>query len=424
MFLYQLRDLQLVALTPWRLMAVAAEKILRSPLFPFRQTETARKMAENLESFEQAARLSPPPAMLITRLSIHGRDVPVREETAETTPFCRLIHFKREARDPIIKEQIKRNPRVLIVGPYSGRSPILLRDTIKTMLTGHDVYFTLWADAKMVPLTAGSFNLEDQIALLARLIRKLGPDLHILAVSQGSVPALCAVALLAEAEKPVEPRSLTLIGGPLDASRAASPLSEVALTHPLDWFKETRIQLVPTYYPGAFRSVYPGFMRLQNRMPMMPDGRSEGERKDFNDLVRGCGENETALKELYDAFLAVMDVPAELYLHYIARTFQQGALANGAFMCHGRRVNPGAIRNTALLTVEAELDDQSPPGQTRAALDLCTGLDETMKRAHLEIGVGHYGIFIGRKWRNNVQPAIEAFIRSTCPRDEWELEGT
>lgn len=412
MFLYHLRDLQLAALAPWRIMALATERLLRNPLFPLSRTESAQRLAEHLETFEKKARLQHAATPVITQTNVSGDHVRIDEKTIEKTPFCRLLHYKRIANTPELQDKISHDPRVLIVAPYSGRSPLLLADAIRAMLPGHDLYFTLWADAKAIPTMNGPFDLEDQIALLARFMRNLGPDLHVVAISQGSLPALCATALLAEADKPVPPRSLTLIGGPIDSSRAASPLSEVALTHPMSWFKETRIELVPAYYPGAFRSVYPGFMRLQNRMPMTADKNNDAERADFNDLVRGCGENEEALKNLYDAFLSVMDIPAELYLQYVSCAFQKNALAAGVLSCKGKKINLASIRETALMSVEAELDDQSPPGQTRAANDLCSGLPDSMKRAHLEIGVGHYGIFIGRKWRNNVQPAIQAFIRA------------
>jgi len=411
MFLYQLRDMQLAALAPWHFMALAVEKILNHPLCPLANTALGQTIAERFAALEQTTRLWTKVPFHLNHTKVKGKTVTVREETLERTPFCELIHFKRVSADPTLMAQIEIEPHVLIVMPYSGHCAAVMRDTVRAMLPTHDVIVTEWADAKFVPSAMGPFDLDDQIAYLIRTIRKLGSDLHLIAISQASLPALCAIALLAEAENPCEPRSLTLIGGPIDATRATSPIAQVALTHPLAWFKDTQIQFVPPYYPGAFRCVYPGFMRLLNRMSMISNIQLTEQKKYFAHLIRGCEESPQALGELYQTFLAVTDVPAELYLQFVERAYQQAALATGAFIWRGKRVNPAAIRNTALLTIEAELDDFSPPGQTSAALDLCTGLRPGQKQAHLEIEAGHYSVFTGRKWRNTLQPMIQAFIR-------------
>lgn len=411
MFLYQLRDLQLAALTPWHLMASATKTLLENPLCPLGQTPLGRGMAETLANLWHSTRPYTKPPFGIDSITFRGETVAVRERTADLTPFCRLIHFLRAPDKIHLAERAEKDPKVLLIPPFSGHFCAVMRDTIKAMLPSHNLFVTDWTDAKMVPLAFGSFDLEDQISYLIRILRLLGEDSHIVAISQASIPALAAVALLAGADKPFEPRSLTLIGGPIDVNRASSPLSEVALTHPLTWFKETQIQYVPSYYPGAFRSVYPGFMRLRNRMALVSDKKITEERKYFDHLTRGIEEKGEALEDLYDLFLSVMDVPAELYLQFVKRAYQQASLANDTFVWQGRKVDLRAIRYTALLTVEAELDDLSPPGQTQAALDLCSSLPDRMKKAHLEIGVGHYGVFTGRKWRNNIQPVIHGFIR-------------
>ncbi len=406
--------MQLAALAPWRFLALAGEQVLHAPFNPLGQTELGHYLEKGYETIAQMGRPPFKPPFRIDKVKFRGVEISVREEILDRSPFCELIHFKRSSADPALLERMTKDPKVLLITPLSGHCSALMRDTVMAMLPSHDVYLTDWADAKMVPLAFGGFDLEDQIAYLIRAIRLLEDELHIVALSQSSFSALSAVALLAQADAPLAPRSLTLIRGPIDASRAVSPLAEVALTHPLSWFRETQIQLVPPYYPGAFRAVYPGFMRLQNRMALIFGKEPTAQKRHFEHLAHGCEETKEAMVSLYEAFLAVTDVPAELYLRFVEEAYQKSSLAHGLFTVHGRKVDPAAIRHTALLTVEAELDELSPPGQTRAALDLCTGLPANMKQAHLEIGVGHYGVFTGRKWRNTIQPLIHAFIRQHC----------
>ncbi len=404
MFLYQLRDSQIAALAPWHLLALAGG------VSPGR-TGTNRSLTAELAAFAKTANPYLRPSFGFSNISFRGENLDVREEIADLTPFCRLLRFKRFSSNESLSKRAEGDPNVLIVAPFSGHYPTLLKDTVAAMLPSHNVYFTDWTDAKMIPVLFGTFDLEDQITYLMRIFRKLGDNLHVAAFSQASLSALCATALLAEDEKPFAPRTLTLFGGPIDSRQGCSPLSQVAQRHPISWFKETQIQLVPFYYPGAFRPVYPGFMRLQNRMAMFSDRKLSERRHYFNYLAHGCELADDAREVLYDEFLTVMDVPAELYLQFVERAYQRAALAEGAFTWRGRPVRPEAIRHTALLTIEAEIDELSPPGQTRAALDLCASLPADRKKAHLEIGVGHYGIFTGRKWRNNIQPALHAFIR-------------
>lgn len=411
MFFYQLRDLQLAALAPWHLAALAMQNAVCGPFSLFSETPWGRGLSSGLSMFERASRPYAKPLFGIKETKFRGESIEVGEEALLRSPFCRLVHFTRESENISILEHAQADPRLLIVAPLSGHFATLLRGTVEAMLPSHNVYITDWADAKMVPLLAGNFDLEDQIEELIRILRFLGPSLHVLSVGEAGFPTLCALSLLAAADDPMEVLSLTLLGGPIDQACAVSPLSELALSHPMSWFQETKIDLVPPYYPGAFRAVYPGFVQLQDRMSLPLDGGIVEQIKHFEHLTRGDEETPQAHERLYDEFTSVMDVPAEYYLQYTEKVYQQNALASGSLTWRGRRVDPAALRRTALLAVEGDMDDLAPPGQTRAALALCSGVPAEAKQAHLEIDVGTYGLFSGRKWRNNIQPVVHKFIR-------------
>lgn len=411
MFLYHLRDMQLAALVPWHLAAVTAQKTLLSPLAPFAQSEMGKAFSAQMKMLERATRFYDRPSFNIRHTKFRGEPIRVKETTIDANAFCRLVHFERAPDNAEIRARAAGDPRVLIVTPLSGHFATLMRGTVEAMLPSHNVIITDWTDAKMIPMALGKFNLEDQISLLMGMIRKLGPDLHIVAISQASVVTLSAVALLAEHKEEAQPRTLTLIGGPIDARKAYAVQYELAQNHPLSWFYENQVQLVPPYYPGAFRPVYPGFMQLQDRMNLTLDRHLTEQIKYFYHLVRGDEDAIADHENFYDEFLAVMDVPAELYLQYVDCFYKRADLAEGNFTWYGNKVDLSTIRKTAILTIEGEQDDLSPPGQTMAVHELCPNLPAEMKRAHLEIGVGHYGVFSGRKWRNNIQPEIHKFIR-------------
>jgi len=413
MFLYHLHDFQSVALTPWRMAAEATQATFQNPFIPASYTEAGRAIAAGAEIFDLTTRAYNKPDFGITTAKLRGHVMAVQEEIVLQKPFCNLIHFRRVASDAEIESQIAHQPRVLIIAPLAGQFATLLRGTVEAMLPEHDVYITDWADAKMVPLSKGSFDLEDNVSYIMEFIRRLGPDVHVMAVCQPSVPALCAVALLAEDGDPAQPRSLVLMGGPVDARAAKTMLTEVSASHSLEWFRETVIHLIPFYYPGAYRLVYPGFLQLQGFMSLHMDRHIGEQIKMFKHLARGDDEAAAdAIRKFYDEYLSVMDVTAEFYLQTIERVFQNYDLPRGAFRWGDRRVKPEAIQRTALMTVEGEMDDISAPGQTRAALDLCRNLGEPMKQAHLQIGVGHFGVFNGRKWRNSIQPLVRDFIHA------------
>lgn len=420
MFIYQLRDMQLAAMTPLRLWALATSQALSNPLVP--QNDFLRHVAAGATMLERNTRLYDKPSFSIYKTRFRGTPVEVRETAIDSNAFCHLLYFKRYAANPAITAHMQNDPKVLIVTPLSGHFATLMRGTVEAMLPAHNVFITDWVDAKMVPAALGRFNMDDQIAYLMDIIRKLGPDLHIVAISQASYATLAAISLLAAQDDPAQPRSMTLIGGPIDASRGYVSLREMALEHSMDWFKEMQVQLVPPYYPGAFRAVYPGFMQLQDRMSLTLDRHLTEQLKYFHHLVRGDDDAAETHERFYDEFLAIMDVPAEHYLQYVQMAYRDCALAHGTYIWNGTKVDPSAIRRTALLTVEGELDDLSPAGQTFAAHDLCTNLPQEMKQAHLEIGVGHYGVFSGKKWRTNIQPVIHKFIR-THSQDIDEVAG-
>lgn len=403
MMLYHFHDWQRAALAPLRMAAEATQATFQNPFFPASYTRFGRAVAAGAELFERTTRRFTKPTFGLTHTKIGGERVEVEEEIVIDKPFCHLRHFKRK--------NSANDPRVLIVAPMSGHHATLLRGTIEAMLPDHDVYITDWIDARLVLMSAGQFDLEDYITYVMDFIRHLGPDVHLLAVCQPAPPVLCAVALLADMDDPAQPKSMTLMGGPIDCRVAKTAVTELATTRPLEWFRNTVVHALPFYYPGAHRLVYPGFLQLQGFISMNVERHVGEHHKLFQNLVKGDDDSVSAHRKFYDEYLSVMDTPAEFYLQTVERVFQKHDLANGTFTWHGRLVKPQAIKKTALLTVEGELDDISAPGQTRAAIDLCSGLTDDMKKAHLQIGVGHYGIFNGRKWREYVLPVVRQFMR-------------
>ena len=390
-------------MSPLRMAAKATQATFKNPFFFPTHTPFGRAVAAGAELFERTTRKFGKPSFGLTTTKIFRETIAVEEEVVVSRPFCNLLHFKRNTGSI--------DPRVLIVAPMSGHYATLLRGTVEAMLPDHDVYITDWVDAKMVPLTVGKFDLEDYIDYVIEFIRELGPDVHLVAVCQPAPAVLCAAAILAALNDPAQPRSMTLMGGPIDTRVAKTVVTETANKHDMDWFRRTVIHALPVYYPGAGRLVYPGFLQLQGFMSMNVQRHVDEHMNLFRNLVRGDNSSVDSHRKFYDEYLSVMDTTAEFYLQTIERIFKTHDLAKGTFEWHGQLVRPELIRKTALLTVEGELDDISAPGQTRCALNLCSGLPDSMKQAHLQIGVGHYGIFNGRKWRENVLPVLRQFIR-------------
>ncbi len=401
--LYHLHELNHLALQPLRALAEVTQATFQHPYVPLSYTRLGRSIAATAELFERTTRRFGKPEFGLDSTQIDGKSVSVREEIPFHKPFCQLRHF--------VRDTDRNDPRLLIVAPVSGHHATLLRGTVEALLPHHDVYITDWIDAREVPLSAGRFDLDDYIDYVIEFLSFLGPNTHVMAVCQPAVPVMAAVSLMAAEDHPCQPASMTLMGGPIDTSAAPTAVTELAEKRPLSWFEHNVIATVPVTYPGAFRRVYPGFIQLTGFMSMNLD-RHFGAHVDlYRHLVRGDGDSVEAHKKFYDEYLAVMDLPAEFYLQTVSTVFQRRALPKGKMMHRGTRVDPGAIEKTALLTIEGELDDISAPGQTRAAHRLCTGLPAHMRHDYMQKGVGHYGIFNGRRWREHIMPRVRAFIR-------------
>ncbi|MET0239963.1 MAG: polyhydroxyalkanoate depolymerase [Sphingobium sp.] len=343
------------------------------------------------------------PAYAIDDVLCGNRMVSVREEVVLDLPFGNLLHF---AKDDVATPQ----PKMLVVAPLSGHFATLLRNTVHTLLRDHDVYITDWKNARDVPLEAGRFGFEDYVDYVIGFLQELGPRSHVLAVCQPCVPTLAAVALMAEDKDPAEPRTMTLMGGPVDTRIAPTAVNELALSHPIEMFRDKLISSVPFPHKGMGRRVYPGFLQLTAFMSMNMGRHTDQHRKLYAHLVEGDEAAATKIKDFYDEYFAVLDLTAEFYLETIEWVFQKTLLAKGELTHRGRLVNPAAIQRTALLTVEGERDDICGVGQTAAAHTLCSSLRPHLKRHHLQPGVGHYGVFSGSKWEKQVYPQVRNLV--------------
>ena len=342
------------------------------------------------------------PAFGIASVRLGDRTVVVHEESEDATPFATLLHFRKETRG----EQ----PPVLLVAPLSGHFATLLRGTVETLLPDHDVYITDWQNARDVSLARGSFGFADYVAHLIRFLEVIGPGAHVVAVCQPCVQVLAAVAIMAEGAHPAQPRSMTLMAGPIDTRVSPTRVNELAASRPIEWFERNVISSVPPRYAGAFRRVYPGFVQLVAFMSMNLERHIKAFVDMFDDLAKGDVEKARVTEAFYDEYLAVSDLPAEFYLDTVRIAFQEHLLPCGRLDCNGQRVDPRAIRQTALLTVEGERDDICAVGQTAAAHDLCAGLKPYMKRHHMQAGVGHYGVFSGKRWTTQIYPVVRNVI--------------
>lgn len=401
--LYALHEMQRLAWAPARMMAEAGRQAASNPLHPMSWHPAGRAVGAACELFERASRKHGKPEFAIRQVLSGGVPVAVREEVVVSKPFCDLLHFRREGRTG--------DSVVLVVAPLSGHFATLLRDTVRGLLAEHDVYITDWQDARQVPAGRGPFTLDDYIDTLLEFLARLGPDVHLVAVCQPSVPALAATALLAAAGK-AAPRSLVLMGGPIDTRVGVTKVNEFARSHNRRWFEQMLVQTVPPPYPGFGRRVYPGFMQLSGFMGMNLDRHVGAHLRMFEHLVTGDGESAEAHRRFYDEYLAVMDMPAEYFLETVERVFQEHHLPRGLFTHRGLPVDTAAICETALMTVEGERDDISGVGQTEAAHRLCPNVPVERRRHRLQARVGHYGIFNGRRWRNEILPDVADFIRA------------
>jgi len=342
------------------------------------------------------------PAFGIDVVKIADRRVAVRETIIHRTPFCTLLRLE--------KEVAAVQPRVLLVAPMSGHFATLLRGTAQTLLADNDVYITDWHNARDVGLQHGRFDFDDFVDHVVTFLQVLGPGAHVVGVCQPCVAVLAAVAIMAEDADPAQPRSMTLMAGPIDTRVNPTEVNRLATSRSIEWFERNLIGLVPLRYPGALRRVYPGFLQLAAFMSMNLDRHVKAQIDLFCHLANGDDEQAAAIRTFYDEYCAVMDLPAEFYLQTVRTVFQEHALPLGKFEWHGRRIDPRAIRRTALFTVEGERDDICAVGQTLAAQELCSGLRPYMKRHHVQTGVGHYGVFNGRRWSNYIYPIMRNII--------------
>ncbi len=345
------------------------------------------------------------PDFAIDSVFVGGQRVAVHEEVALSLPFGDLLHFA--------KDTDTAQPRVLVIAPLSGHFSTLLRGTVETLLQDHDVYITDWANARDVPLSAGRFGVDDYVDYLIRFLEEIGPGAHILAVCQPCVQALAAVAVMSEDRHPATPRSMTLMAGPIDTRESPTVVNDLANGRPLAWFKRSVISRVPWRHPGRGRRVYPGFLQLTAFLAMNIDRHREAHRRLHDHIIAGETEKADRIRQFYEEYFAVLDLTEEFYIETIDRIFQKVELANGTYTHRGRLVRPDAIRHTALLTVEGGRDDICAIGQTAAAHELCSSLRPHLRRHHLQANAGHFGVFNGKRWQNEIYPVVRNLILST-----------
>ncbi len=402
---YQLYELNHAAMGPFRAVADATRLYFNSPLNPFAGTPFGRSVAATAELFERTTRRYGKPDFGITQVKVGGVKVPVSEEVVWQRPFCRLIHFAKP-----LPPGTPAQPKLVIVAPLSGHYATLLRGTVAAMLPGHDVFITDWADARMVPVADGPFDLDDYIDTLIAIHHALGPGVHVMAVCQPSVPVLAAVALMEAAGDRDLPASMILMGGPIDTRVNPTAINTLANTHDLDWFRRNVIMKVPFPHPGFLRDVYPGFLQISGFLSMNFDRHLDAHRDFYQHLIRGDGDSAEKHRAFYDEYLAVMDLTAEFYLQTVDTVFLRHALPLGEMKHRNQEVQPAAITHVAMLTIEGEHDDISGVGQTRAAHDLTVNLPAERRAHHLQKGVGHYGVFNGTRFRAEIVPRIAEFI--------------
>lgn len=397
--LYNVHEMHHATMSPLHTLANANKMIFRHPYNIMSYTRLGKTIAAASELMERATRRYIKPEFGIDRTSIEGKRYDVVDEYVLEKPFCKLLHFQKT-------EKVAKQPKLLLVAPMSGHHSTLLRGTVRALLPHMDVYITDWIDAREVPYYEGKFDLTDYITYVMDFLKFLGPDTHILAVCQPSVPVVAAVSLMNEMDPASAPRSMTLMGGPIDTRENPTAVNRTATERPISWFEQNVVTRVPANYPGFMRKVYPGFLQLTGFMTMNLERHIGEHLKLFQHLVQGDGDSAEAHRNFYDEYLSVADLPGEFYLQTIETVFQKHLLPKGELDYNGQRVNPAKITKTALLTIEGELDDISGVGQTKATHKLCTGLHESKKRHHLQLDVGHYGIFNGRKYREFILPVI------------------
>jgi poly(3-hydroxybutyrate) depolymerase len=402
--LYQAYQAHTDLMGPVRALAGMAAHAIGHPNFGPSGHGVVRNLTAAYELISRAGLTHTRPPFGIDRAIVGNREVEVTEQAAHVTPFGTLLHFH--------KDIDVAQPRVLVVAPLSGHFATLLRGTVKTLLPEHDVFITDWHNMRDVPRAAGPFGFDEYIEHLVTFLEVMGEGAHVLAVCQPCVAALVAASVMAQDEHPAQPRSLTLMAGPIDTRVNPTKVNELANSKPIEWFEKNLIARVPFRYDGAYRRVYPGFVQLAAFMSMNIDRHVKAHKTLYDDISRGDFEKAKVTKDFYDEYFAVLDLSAEFYLETVRLVFQEHSLPTGALTWRGHKVEPRAIRRTMLLTVEGEKDDICAVGQTAAAHDLCSGIRPYRKRHHMQAGVGHYGVFSGKRWEQQIYPLVKNVILS------------
>ncbi|WP_366657105.1 polyhydroxyalkanoate depolymerase [Fodinicurvata sp. EGI_FJ10296] len=400
--LYDFHDANHAFFTPVRMMAHATKNVLNNPFVPASYTWPGQAMAAGADVLTHITERREKPVWGIDSVEVRGRKLAVTQDIVRTREFCDLVHFRTDRTDAV--------PTILVVAPMSGHFATLLRGTVTKLLEDHDVYVTDWKDARDVPLESGRFGLEVYIDYVMDYMRTLGSGTHVLAVCQPAPLVLAATALMAARGESAQPRTMTLMGGPVDPRAAPTGVTDLAQSHTLDWFERAAVYDVPRHYEGRRRRVYPGFLQLSAFISMNASRHVNAHLKMYENLIKGDGDSVEAHRAFYDEYLAVMDIPAEFYLETLSEIFQEYKLPRGTMTWRGEPVVPSVITDTALCTIEGEFDDISAPGQTLAAHDMCSGLSSDQRENILQEGVGHYGIFNGRRWRELIYPRLKDFI--------------
>ena len=417
--LYQIYETQRSLMEPFADFAQAASKLYSNPLSPLGQSQLSQRISATYDLIYRLGKDYEKPVFGIQSVPVDGVDVAIHERVEIDKPFCELRRFKRFSDDASTLNKLKDQPVVLIVAPLSGHYATLLRDTVKTMLTGHKVYITDWKNARLVPMSEGEFHLDDYVNYIQSFIRHIQSTqghCHVISVCQPTVPVLAAISLMASRGETL-PLSMTLMGGPIDATKSPTAVNNLAMNKSFEWFENNVIYRVPANFPGAGRRVYPGFLQHAGFVAMNPNRHLNSHYDYFKDLIKGDDASAEQHRQFYDEYNAVLDMDADYYLETISTVFQEFKLVKGTWDVKSEtgeieRVRPQDIEGCGLLTIEGELDDISGSGQTKAALKLCSSI-EAQDKSHYEVkGAGHYGIFSGRRWREKVYPEVKAFIQS------------
>jgi poly(3-hydroxybutyrate) depolymerase len=407
--LYWMYEMGQASLNPARAVTDATKILFQNPLNPWSHTQFGKSVAAGCELFERTTRRYGKPEWGLNDTEVNGVHTPVEVRSIWEKPFCRLLHFNRKLTRPLSTPQ----PRVLIVAPMSGHYATLLRGTVEAMLPAHDIYITDWADARMVPLSDGRFDLEDYVDYLIEILHVLGGDVHIMAVCQPAVPVVIAASVMEAARDPNVPLSMTLMGGPIDTRRNPTAVNKLAEERGIEWFRNNVITKVPFPHPGFMRDVYPGFLQLTGFVSMNLDRHVDAHKRLFSNLVKGDGDKVEKHRDFYDEYLAVMDLSAEYYLQTVDQVFVKHALPKGEMTHRGKPVDPSKITRIALMTVEGENDDISGLGQTEATHELCSSIPQSRRVHYVQKGVGHYGVFNGSRFKSEIVPRISDFMLSS-----------